>query len=86
MTMDIRQIKEMDRALIDLAKYSASLGGRSGPGGGSNPLFFVKGKYAFGEFDIDATKSDPELTFRLIMEDGSVHYEIKLTQSQLTPA
>jgi alkaline phosphatase D len=63
----------------------ASLGGRSGPPFGDNPLFAIKDQYAFGEFDIDATKPDPEVTFRLIMEDGSIHYEIKLTQSQLTP-
>ena len=40
---------------------------------------------AFGEFTIDATVKDPEVTFRLISDDGFVFHEMKLTRSQLTP-
>ncbi len=68
----------------------ASLGGRSGPPA-TNPawrdvqLFGISGKYAFGEFEADTAPADPEITFRLIGEDASVLYELKLRRSQLTP-
>lgn len=40
---------------------------------------------AFGELTIDAMIPDPEVTFRLISDDGFVVHESKLTRSQLTP-
>ena len=49
-------------------------------------LFGVSGEYAFGEFSFDTTLTDPEVTFRLIHESGTVFYEITLTKSQLTPS
>lgn len=64
---------------------AASLGGRSGPGGGENPLYFIKDQYAFGEFTIDNKPKDPEVTFRLIFDTGEVHYEKTLKRSTLTP-
>lgn len=68
-----------------------SLGGRHGPAAKSekwadNQLFGISGKYAFGEFTVDAEKDDPEVTFRLIgSDDGKEIYKITLTRSQLTP-
>jgi len=68
---------------------AASLGGRTGPPvkdpTWDTQFYGIAGKYAFGEFTIDATLSDPEVTFRLIGEDGTVIHELKLTRSQLTP-
>jgi alkaline phosphatase D len=68
----------------------ASLGGRTGPvnkaRGHPDALYIVDGKYAFGEFNFDATLDDPEVHFRLIHEEGDTLFELKLTQSQLTPA
>jgi alkaline phosphatase D len=67
----------------------ASLGGRTGPVtkamGHSDALYIVDGKYVFGEFTFDATLDDPEVTFRLIHEDGATLYELLLKQSELTP-
>ena len=68
---------------------SASLGGRSGPEV-TNPawdtqLYGFSGIYAFGEFSFNTTMSDPEVTFRLIKDDGTVLHKIRLTRSQLTP-
>jgi alkaline phosphatase D len=68
---------------------AASLGGRKGPPV-RNPawktqLYGIADRYAFGEFSIDATLADPEVTFRLIGDDGTVIYELTLTRSQLTP-
>ena len=69
---------------------AGSLGGRRGPPV-SKPewkdyqLYGIAGEYAFGEFTIDAVRSDPEVTFRLIREDGLVVHELTLTRSQLTP-
>ncbi|HUT10617.1 MAG TPA: alkaline phosphatase D family protein [Thermoguttaceae bacterium] len=69
---------------------AGSLGGRSGPAV-TNPawteqFYGIAGEYAFGEFTIDATIPDPEVTFRLIrVEDGSYIHELKLQRSQLTP-
>jgi len=68
----------------------ASLGGRSGPEV-TNPawkdvqLFGYSLIYAFGEFTIDATLKDPEVTFRLIREDGKILEQIDLKRSQRTP-
>jgi alkaline phosphatase D len=68
----------------------ASLGGRSGPAV-TRPewkdvqLFGYSAIYAFGEFTIDATIPDPEVTFRLIREDGNILEELTLKRSQLTP-
>jgi len=47
-------------------------------------FYGIAGKYAFGEFTIDATPADPEVTFRLIQDTGEVVHELKLTRSQLT--
>jgi len=67
----------------------ASLGGRSGPTtivqGCKSQLFGISGQYAFGEFTFDTSKKDPEVTFRLIGDDGKVIYELTLKRSQLTP-
>lgn len=67
----------------------ASLGGRSGPPARqpnwSTQLYGISGVYAFSEFDFDATKADPEVTFRLFSETGKLLYELTLPRSQLTP-
>ncbi len=68
----------------------ASLGGRGGPAATSEnwktQLYGTSSKYAFGEFSIDASLDDPEVTFRLIHQDAEILYEITLKRSQLTPA
>ena len=68
---------------------AASLGGRGGPAGKAeghpDALYAVSGKYAFGEFTFDATLDDPEVTFRLIHEEGETFYEQTLKRSELTP-
>jgi len=68
---------------------AGSLGGRTGPPTTSpkwtTQLYGISGQYAFGEFSIDATLADPEVTFRLIRDDGKVIYELTLKRSQLTP-
>jgi alkaline phosphatase D len=68
---------------------AASLGGRSGPPIArpewETKLYGVAGKYAFGEFSIDTTLPDPEVTFRLIGDDAAVIHELTLKRSQLTP-
>jgi alkaline phosphatase D len=68
---------------------AGSLGGRTGPPPTrpewDTQFYGISGKYAFGEFTIDATIPDPEVTFRLIQEDGTIIHELKLTRSQLTP-
>ena len=68
----------------------ASLGGRGDGPAATNPkwdtqLFGMAGKYAFGEFTFDAALSDPQVVFRLVHDAGDALYELKLTQSQLTP-
>jgi alkaline phosphatase D len=63
----------------------ASLGGRPGATRAGNTLFALAGKYAFGEFTFDAQEDDPSVTFRLILEDGTEHYKLTLTRSQLMP-
>lgn len=69
---------------------AASLGGRKGPPvtdpEWKTQLYGFEEKYAFGEFTIDAGRADPEVTFRLIQDDGAELYAITLTRSQLTPA
>lgn len=68
---------------------AGSLGGRTGPPPTQpewdTQFYGISGKYAFGEFTIDATVPDPEVTFRLIGEDGTVIHELKLTRRQLRP-
>jgi len=68
---------------------AGSLGGRTGPpkkaANCKTQLFGISGKYAFGEFNVDATLPDPEVTFRLIQDNANVIYELKLKRSQLTP-
>lgn len=69
---------------------AGSLGGRKGPpvtrpDWEESQLYGMAGKYAFGEFSIDADLPDPEVVFRLIGDDGSVIHQEKLTLSQLTP-
>ena len=68
---------------------AGSLGGRKGPAvtrpEWDTQFYGIANKYAFGEFTIDATLSDPEVIFRLIQDDGTVIHEMTLTRSQLTP-
>lgn len=68
---------------------AASLGGRKGPPvtkpEWKTQLYGIAGKYAFGEFSVDATLADPEVTFRLIQDDGTELYQLTLKRSQLTP-
>jgi alkaline phosphatase D len=68
---------------------AASLGGRTGPAGKAeghaDALYAISGKYAFGEFTFDATLDDPEVTFRLIHEEGKTLYEHIFKRSELTP-
>lgn len=67
----------------------ASLGGRRGPPvtdpEWDTQLYGIEDAYAFGEFDMDAARDDPEVTFRLIRADGEILYELTLKRSQLTP-
>lgn len=69
---------------------AGSLGGRTGPPV-SKPtwedvqLYGIAGQYAFGEFTFDATIDDPEVTFRLIRDDGETLYERTFSHSELTP-
>ena len=66
-----------------------SLGGRVGPppirADWDTQLYGISGEYAFGEFDFDATLPDPEVTFRLIHENGTILYQLTLKKSELTP-
>lgn len=66
-----------------------SLGGRVGPppirADWDTQLYGVSGEYAFGEFSFNTELPDPQVTFRLIHERGTVFYEITLTKSELTP-
>ncbi len=68
---------------------AASLGSRVGPppirADWDTQLYGISGEYAFGEFSFDTTLPDPEVTFRLIHESGTIFYELTLTKSQLTP-
>ena len=66
-----------------------TLGGMTGPGASgkdsSTQLFGRTAIKAFGEFEFDTTRDDPQVTFRLIDEKGTVLEQIKLSQSELTP-
>lgn len=66
-----------------------SMGGRTGPparqDSWTTQLFGIANEYAFGEFTMDATLDDPEVTFRLVKDDGTTIYETTLARSQLTP-
>lgn len=68
---------------------AASLGGRRGPAARRSEwdtqLYGISSKYAFGEFTFDVSKSDPEVTFRLIGQGADTIYEKTLTRSKLTP-
>jgi len=69
---------------------AASLGGRRGPEmfakDRTNQFYGIAGRYAFGEFTIDATLADPTVEFRLIGDDGTIIHEMKLTRGELTPS
>ncbi|MCF7973237.1 MAG: alkaline phosphatase D family protein [Phycisphaerae bacterium] len=68
---------------------AGSLGGRKGPAvtrpQWDTQFYGIADKYAFGEFTVDATLSDPEVTFRLIQDNGTVIHTLTLRRSQLTP-
>lgn len=69
---------------------AASLGGVPGPDAyapdRSTQIFGYKGGLiAFGEFTFDTSKPDPEVTFRLIGEDGSTLETHHYRRSQLSP-
>lgn len=68
----------------------ATLGGVGGPAAfapdRSSQIFGYRGDLiAFGEFTFDMSKSDPEVTFRLIDEEGTELEKHVLRRSQLTP-
>jgi len=67
----------------------ASLGGRRGPPPTdpkwTTQLYGISNRYAFSEFNIDATLPDPQVTFNLIGDDGNIIYTTTLTRSRLTP-
>ncbi len=68
---------------------AGSLGGRDGPEifakDRSTQFYGIAGRYAFGEFTIDATLADPTVEFRLIGDDGTIIHEMTLARSKLTP-
>jgi len=68
---------------------AGSLGGRTGPSPTKpewdTQFYGISGRYAFGEFEFNTSLSDPEVTFRLIGDNGEFIHELKLTRSQLTP-
>jgi len=68
---------------------AASLGARVGPATTkpewNTQLYGIDGKFAFGEFTVDTSIPDPELTFRLIEENGTTLYQITLKRSELMP-
>ncbi len=49
-------------------------------------LYGMAREYAFGEFSFNTQLPDPEVTFRLVHESGTIMYEITLKKSILTPA
>jgi alkaline phosphatase D len=65
------------------------LGGRVGPPAKQDSwdtqLFGLDGTFAFGELTYLPSTTDPGVAFRLVKEDGSLLYELKLQRSQLTP-
>ncbi|MEP2777202.1 MAG: alkaline phosphatase D family protein [Luteolibacter sp.] len=68
---------------------AASLGGRCGPPTHSKAwktqLYGICDEYAYGELSIDASLPDPEVTYRLVQDDGTIIYEKNLKRSELTP-
>jgi len=64
---------------------TGSLGGRVCPhpirANWKTQLYGISGEPAFGQFSFDTTLADPEVTFRLIHESGTVYYEIILSRS-----
>lgn len=58
---------------------AASLGGRIGPPvqarDTGNQFYGMAGRYAFGEFTIDATATDPTVEFQLVGDDGQIFHE-----------
>ena len=68
---------------------AGSLGGRFGPPATrpqwDTQFYGMSHKFAFGEFSIDATLPDPEVTFRLIQDNAEIIHELKLKRSQLIP-
>jgi alkaline phosphatase D len=69
---------------------AATLGGVRGPGAfapdQSSQLYgYAAGLKAFGEFTFDSVKADPEVTFRLIGEDGNALEEHLFRRSELCP-
>ncbi len=67
----------------------ASFGGRIGPPAISEEwteqLYGIAAEYAFSEFEFDTSKKDPEVTFRLFDETGTILHQLTLKQSQLSP-
>ena len=67
----------------------ACFGGRIGPPAKdpkwTTQLYGIAAEYAFSEFEFNTSKSDPEVTFRLMNETGGRIHELTLTRSQLTP-
>ncbi|UDQ97503.1 alkaline phosphatase D family protein [Lentisphaerota bacterium WC36G] len=65
------------------------LGGRKGPRAKdtkwTTQLFGFHDIYAFADMTFDTTKNDPEATFNLFREDGSLLYQKKMKLSELTP-
>lgn len=68
---------------------AGSLGARVGPPATktewTTQLYGIDGRFAFGEFTFDTTKSDPTVTFKLIEENGEIIYEHTMNRSTLTP-
>ena len=68
----------------------ACFGGRIGPPATdpawTHQLYGIAAEYAFSEFEFDTTKTDPEVTLRLIHETGREIYSTTLRRSQLTPS
>ena len=68
---------------------AASLGARVGPAAKdeswTSQLCGIDAKVAFGELTFKTSVKDPEVTFRLIGDDGIKIYELKLKKSELTP-
>jgi len=66
-----------------------TLGGMTGPGAmaddASTQLFGRTHIKAFGELEFDTKRADPQVTFRLVDENGDVLERIALPQSTLTP-
>ena len=48
------------------------------------PLFSYNEKCSFGLLEFDTTKTDPEVTYRVINIDNEVIHTLKLTKNQLS--